>query len=82
LQVASLSDVATTPTYRSSIGTFVVPGSPTKSPLFQRIADSARFRRRMPPIATKLVDRVGLAMLERWIIELGKGRLGARQSPR
>jgi hypothetical protein len=36
----------------------------------------------MPPIATKLVDRVGLAMLERWIIELGKGRLGARQSPR
>jgi hypothetical protein len=73
LRAETLSAPSATPTYRTAIGRFVVPGAPIESPLYRRAAGLGWFLPRMPPIATAVVDRAGLATLERWIIGLGSG---------
>jgi len=70
LRVGSLSTPATTPTYRTAIGTHVLPGSPSASPLYQCAAGTRRFRPRMPPIGTEIPDIAGLRTLEQWIVGL------------
>lgn len=70
LQVASLSTPGVTTTYRTSIGSYVVPGSPSASQLFRCADGSRRFRRGMPPIATEILDAAGLRTLEQWIVGL------------
>ncbi|HKO91295.1 MAG TPA: hypothetical protein VJU61_09095, partial [Polyangiaceae bacterium] len=67
LQVAALESPAATPTYRSALGEFVLPGDPQESPLFRRFAHPSLFRRRMPPLATEVIDPNGRRLLERWI---------------
>jgi hypothetical protein len=70
LRADALSNPSATPTYQT-IGKFVVPGAPLESPLYRWAAGVSWFLPRMPPIATKVIDRAGLATLERWIVELG-----------
>jgi hypothetical protein len=38
------------------------------------MAGASTFSRRMPPLATEVVDAAGLALLRRWIASLPRGR--------
>jgi len=67
LRAASLASPAATPTYQTALGEYVLPGAPEESPLLRRFARSGWFRRRMPPLATEVIDPNGLRLLERWI---------------
>ncbi len=78
LRVASLTSPATTPTYQTALDEYVVPGAPEASPLFRRFVHSSWFLRRMPPLATEVVDPNGLRLLERWIRELPAPGTGHR----
>jgi hypothetical protein len=82
LRADGLSTPGATPTYQTAIGRFVVPGAPRDSALYRWAAGTSWFLPRMPPIATKVVDRNGLATLERWIVELGaRAAPGREQRP-
>ncbi|MBX7195132.1 MAG: hypothetical protein K1X94_23965 [Sandaracinaceae bacterium] len=70
LTVGTLSDPATSPTYRSSLGRFVRPGQPDDSAIVQRVRDRVFMGRRMPPIAVERVDQDALGLLRRWVDEM------------
>ncbi|MEY2936533.1 MAG: hypothetical protein RL033_7282 [Pseudomonadota bacterium] len=77
LRVDELESPAATATYRSAIGEFVIPGAPEESRLFRRFTGSSWFRRRMPPLASEVLDPNGARILARWIDGLaatGSGR--------
>lgn len=61
--------VAETRTYRTAVGELIKPGQPNESRLLDLVAQRSRFRR-MPPLATELVDESGVALLSRWIEEM------------
>jgi hypothetical protein len=71
LTADTLASVRDTPTYRTAIDRFVVPGAPERSPLLARVHGGELFRRRMPPIATERIDVQGEQILERWIDGIG-----------
>jgi hypothetical protein len=72
LTVDSLSDPRATPTYRTAIGQMVRPGAPATSPLLRRMQRDGVMVRRMPPLATEQVDTRGVAIVTRWIEDLGR----------
>jgi hypothetical protein len=63
------STAANTRTYRTAIGEYVQPRQPSESRLLELVAQRGRFKR-MPPLATELVDGGGVALLTRWIEEM------------
>jgi hypothetical protein len=81
LRTATLASPAATPTYQTALEEYVLPGAPEQSPLFRRFARSSWFRRRMPPLATEVVDPGGLHLLERWIRELPVPGTAQREAP-
>jgi mono/diheme cytochrome c family protein len=74
LRVSQLSSAAATPTYRSTLGQFIVPGKPEESQLYRRFAGLVWLWPTMPPIGSEVTDPNGLKLIERWIRELGEPR--------
>ncbi|HEY0466975.1 MAG TPA: hypothetical protein VGC79_22385, partial [Polyangiaceae bacterium] len=83
LQTNSLADVASTPSYRTTVAqktlaeegppgvtAIIDPGSPQTSSLFVRIAVRGPGYS-MPPLATNEVDPAGRQTIEDWIVSLG-----------
>jgi hypothetical protein len=79
LDVHALDTVARTPTYLTSVGqpaqagddaelSVIEPGNPEGSALWLRMA--TRDRRAMPPLASKLVHRDGLSLVEQFILRI------------
>jgi hypothetical protein len=50
----------------------VAPGAPDRSVLLHRLA--RRGRGQMPPLATALIDPLGVRLLAAWIDELGRDK--------
>jgi hypothetical protein len=60
-----------TGSYRSALAEeLIVPGKPEESLLWKRMQGRRFMKRRMPPIATELVDPRGSELIARWISEL------------
>jgi len=83
LTVGTLSGVETTNVYRTAInqephidglGTqvYIRPGDPAQSFVFRRMAVRDKGVWQMPPLATELADTNGLALIKKWILELGR----------
>jgi hypothetical protein len=58
----------------------IVPGRPDESAIYVRAASRAPTLS-MPPLATHLVDREALAMLDRWIVTLAAADEAAKRPP-
>jgi hypothetical protein len=72
LVTRALSSPQATPTYKSTLTRFVVPGNPADSSLWRRMQGRGflGMRRRMPPLASELVDKRGSDVVARWITQL------------
>jgi hypothetical protein len=81
LTTDTLTSVASTYVYRSAVGRephlsglgtslYIVPGAPSESFLWRRMAlrDSGGWQ--MPPLATEVVDEEGVSLIEGWILSL------------
>jgi len=66
LAVGQLSEVDSTPTYRTAVGGVVKRGDPDGSKLYDLMSARGMFRQ-MPPLATEHVDGAALANVRQWI---------------
>lgn len=72
LSASALGSPEQTPTYRSVLPDFVVPGSPESSALWRRMQGPGfmHMKRRMPPVATEYRDATGSQIVASWIEQM------------
>lgn len=69
LAVGGLDSIASTPTYRTVVGSAVKPGDPDGSKLYEMMTARGMFAQ-MPPLATEIVDTTAAANVRVWIERL------------
>jgi hypothetical protein len=70
LRVSELDRVESTATWRTAMGSAIVPGDPDASAVIRRMRHRGGFMPGMPPLATEHVDEAGLAAITAWIESL------------